>query len=47
MTGGAALMDGIKELAEKVLELPVKIGVPAGFGGLTVLRALMAKLPTG
>jgi cell division protein FtsA len=35
LTGGAALMDGIKELAEKVLELPVKIGVPAGFGGLT------------
>jgi len=35
LTGGAALMDGIKELAEKVLELPAKIGVPAGFGGLT------------
>jgi cell division protein FtsA len=35
LTGGSALMDGIKELAEKVLELPVKIGVPAGFGGLT------------
>jgi cell division protein FtsA len=35
LTGGAALMDGIQELAEKVLELPVKIGVPAGFGGLT------------
>ncbi len=35
LTGGTALMDGIKELAEKVLELPVKIGVPVGFGGLT------------
>jgi cell division protein FtsA len=35
LTGGCALMDGIKELAEKVLELPVKIGTPTGFGGLT------------
>jgi cell division protein FtsA len=35
LTGGSALMDGIKELAEKVLEMPVKIGVPTGFGGLT------------
>jgi cell division protein FtsA len=35
LTGGAALMDGMQELAEKVLEMPVKIGVPSGFGGLT------------
>jgi cell division protein FtsA len=35
LTGGCALMDGIKDLAEKVLELPVKIGIPMGFGGLT------------
>ena len=35
LTGGCALMDGIKDLAEKVLELPVKIGMPTGFGGLT------------
>ncbi|MBN2038228.1 MAG: cell division protein FtsA [Chitinispirillaceae bacterium] len=35
VTGGGALMDGVKELAEKVLEMPVKLGVPAGFGGLT------------
>lgn len=35
LTGGGALMDGIKELAEKVLEMPVKMGVPTGFGGLT------------
>jgi cell division protein FtsA len=35
LTGGCALMDGIQELAEKVFEMPVKIGVPTGFGGLT------------
>ena len=35
LTGGCALMEGIQELAEKVFEMPVKIGVPSGFGGLT------------
>ncbi|HMD69190.1 MAG TPA: cell division protein FtsA [Chitinivibrionales bacterium] len=35
LTGGGALMDGIQELAEKVFEMPVKIGFPTGFGGLT------------
>ena len=35
LTGGCALMEGIQELAEKVFEMPVKIGVPTGFGGLT------------
>jgi cell division protein FtsA len=35
LTGGGALMEGIQELAEKVFEMPVKIGVPTGFGGLT------------
>lgn len=34
LTGGCALMEGMQELAEKVLEMPVKIGVPKGFGGL-------------
>ncbi len=34
-TGGGALMEGIQELAEKVFEMPVKIGYPHGFGGLT------------
>lgn len=28
-------MEGIQELAEKVFEMPVKIGYPSGFGGLT------------
>ncbi len=35
LTGGGALMEGVQELAEKVFEMPVKIGVPSGFGGLT------------
>jgi cell division protein FtsA len=35
LTGGGALMEGIQELAEKVFEMPVKIGIPTGFGGLT------------
>lgn len=35
LTGGGSLMEGIKELAEKVFEMPVKLGVPFGFGGLT------------
>lgn len=35
ITGGAALMEGMQELAERVFEMPVKIGVPYGFGGLT------------
>ncbi|MBD3240953.1 MAG: cell division protein FtsA [Chitinivibrionales bacterium] len=34
LTGGGALLEGIQELAEKVLEMPVKIGMPTGFGGL-------------
>ncbi len=35
LTGGGSQMEGIKELAEKVFEMPVKLGVPTGFGGLT------------
>jgi cell division protein FtsA len=35
LTGGGSLMDGVQELAEKVFEMPVKLGVPSGFGGLT------------
>jgi cell division protein FtsA len=35
LTGGGSLMEGIKELAEKVFEMPVKLGIPYGFGGLT------------
>ncbi|NLL14459.1 MAG: cell division protein FtsA [Fibrobacter sp.] len=35
LTGGGSLMDGIQELAERVFEMPVKLGIPYGFGGLT------------
>ncbi len=34
LTGGVALLPGIKELAEMVFDLPVRIGIPYTFGGL-------------
>jgi cell division protein FtsA len=34
VTGGASLMPGVSELAEQVFDMPVKLGVPSGFGGL-------------
>ena len=34
VTGGASLMPGAVELAEQVFDMPVKLGVPGGFGGL-------------
>ena len=34
LTGGGSLMEGVAELAEKVFEMPVKLGMPHGFGGL-------------
>lgn len=37
LTGGTANLMGIRQVAEQVLNLPVRIGVPAGFGGLTDL----------
>jgi cell division protein FtsA len=35
LTGGATIMEGIAELAESVLELPARRGMPHGVGGLT------------
>ena len=35
ITGGSALMEGTAELAEKILQLPVRIGSPKRVGGLT------------
>ncbi len=35
LTGGTALMDGLQELAEAVLQLRVQIGYPRGLQGLT------------
>lgn len=34
ITGGSTLLQGMAELAEEVFDLPVKIGVPQGVGGL-------------
>lgn len=34
LTGGASLLPGIRELAERVFDLPVRIGIPYQFGGL-------------
>lgn len=34
ITGGTAQLQGISEIAEKVFEVPVRVGVPQGFGGL-------------
>jgi cell division protein FtsA len=34
ITGGTALMEGIVEAAERVLDLPARRGVPLGIGGL-------------
>ena len=35
LTGGAAKMQGALELAEEVLRMPVRLGIPAGVVGLT------------
>jgi cell division protein FtsA len=35
LTGGSAMLDGVKELAEQVFELPVRIGYPYAVDGLT------------
>jgi cell division protein FtsA len=34
LTGGTANLEGISELAEQVFNLPVRVGVPTGVGGL-------------
>ena len=34
LTGGVSLLPGIRELAEKVFDMPVRVGVPYNFGGL-------------
>jgi len=37
ITGGASVMPGVTELAEQVFDMPVKLGIPTGFGGLVDL----------
>lgn len=34
LTGGTSLMPGVVELAEQVFEMPVRLGMPQGLGGL-------------
>ncbi len=34
LTGGASLIEGAKDLAEEMFELPVKVGYPTGLSGL-------------
>jgi len=36
LTGGASLLPGTLELAENIFNMPVKLGVPKGFGGMVV-----------
>jgi cell division protein FtsA len=35
LTGGTSLMSGVVELAEQVFEMPVRLGLPGGLGGLS------------
>jgi cell division protein FtsA len=35
VTGGSTILQGLPELAEEVLGMPVRRGLPTGFGGLT------------
>lgn len=35
LTGGGSLMPGAVEMAEQIFDMPVKIGIPRGFDGLT------------
>jgi len=37
LTGGGALMEGMVELAEKIFDMPARIGKPKGISGLTQL----------
>lgn len=48
LTGGVSLLPGIRELAEKIFDLPVRIGVPYQFGGLgDVVKNPMFATATG
>jgi cell division protein FtsA len=39
LTGGASMMEGMRELAEQVFDLPARIGTPVGVGGLSEVVA--------
>ena len=34
LTGGGAMLEGVGEVAEQILDLPIRRGAPAGLGGL-------------
>jgi len=35
LTGGTALLANIQDLAEQIFDLPVRVAIPAGIGGVT------------
>jgi len=35
LTGGGSMMEGMRDKAESIFQMPVKLGVPSRFGGLT------------
>jgi cell division protein FtsA len=39
LTGGSSLVAGIEDLGEQVFDLPTRVGVPRGVGGLTDIVA--------
>jgi cell division protein FtsA len=34
LTGGGSMLEGMSEIAEQIFDLPIRRGVPSGFGGL-------------
>jgi cell division protein FtsA len=34
ITGGGSLLEGMVEIAERIFDLPVRVGKPSGVGGL-------------
>jgi len=39
ITGGASKMEGLVELAEEMFQMPVRVGIPQGFSGLSSVVA--------
>jgi cell division protein FtsA len=35
VTGGGSMLEGMSEIAEQIFDLPIRRGVPSGFGGLS------------
>ncbi len=46
LTGGGSLLDGTMELSEKILNIPVKLGIPENVGGL-VDKIIQPQFATG